>query len=191
MFLNWINADGYYSDSFNFYKEGGQKNQDAIYTFFVSQLFGDYVMLKRKINAYMTVEAACLFPIILIVLMFMMYMIFFYYDRTLVFQNGAIALLYGKSFSYSDTLDSEVIASDMNEQLKYLNEGQLLALESLNQEITIQGNQMHILQQGTMKIPFWNCEQNSFLNFKEVISVKKNRSVFYIRQIRKVRLNEK
>ena len=67
-------------------------------------------MIKKNkgLSAYMTVEASLLFPMIVFMLVIILYLILFKYNEVTVFQNAAIAALYGKDFSYTDEKKEEL-----------------------------------------------------------------------------------
>ena len=52
---------------------------------------------EKDISAYMTVEVSLLFPIIVMVILCVIYLAFYSYNKTLAFQNAGICALYGKN----------------------------------------------------------------------------------------------
>lgn len=144
---------------------------------------------KKIVSAYMTIEASLLFPIVLMVLVIIFYMIFYCYDQTIAFQNSAITAMYGQSFSYTK-IEKDVLAGQMHKVLNALDEGQYLSLERLEQSISMEDDSILVSHKGTMVIPVLNMGENSKLTFAETIALKEIDSVFYIRQIRKVKQDE-
>lgn len=64
----------------------------------------------KKENAYMTVEAALLFPFVIGSILFVIYMLFFQYDRCLLDQDMGAMALWGSTIQNSDTeaLEAEI-----------------------------------------------------------------------------------
>lgn len=148
--------------------------------------------MKKKTNqvsAYMTLEVSLLFPIIVTLLVCVIYLIFYSYNQTMAHQNAAIAALYGKSFSYTEEKESELI-NRMYEILEKLNSNQYLALSNLKQTVSIENNNIKITQYGSIKIPFINEEIISKMDFAEQVVVDTQNAIFYMRQMRKVKNNE-
>ena len=55
-----------------------------------------------KEEAYMTVEATVVFPVLLVSFLAMVYMVIFRYDRALVFQDSCMIAVYAKEFYLED-----------------------------------------------------------------------------------------
>lgn len=139
---------------------------------------------KQRFSAYMTVEVSLLFPLILILLVCIMYLIFLKYDQVTAFQNGIIAVLYGKS--YSDKEEEDIVTA-VYESLNRLNEEQYLALDSLKLKTDMENNKIQAVQSGVMNIPGLPAQMSGKMEFNEKAVVNRNNYVFYIRQIRKVK----
>lgn len=142
---------------------------------------------KKEANAYMTVEISLLFPLIVIILMCIIYMTFYSYNRTIAYQNAAITALYGQKGFF---LEDEKQHERMYTVLENLNEGQYIAIDKLRQKVSIEKNRYVVKQGGNVNIPLLSSEIMSELGFKESIKVKKYEAVFYIRQIRRVKADE-
>lgn len=140
---------------------------------------------KKIISAYMTIEVSLLFPIIIMILVILIYIIFYSYNQTIAFQNDAITSLYGKSFCYEE-MEKELLANQMYITLKTLNKKQYLAVDKLEQTIYVDGKKINVSQKGTMCIPFINAEMNKQIIFEESVTLNEKDPIFYIRQIRKV-----
>ena len=82
---------------------------------------------KKTTSAYMTVEVSLLFPIILMILVCIIYIIFYSYNEAIAFQNAAIAALYGKSCSNSEKKEIELV-DNVYTTLERLNNNQYIAL---------------------------------------------------------------
>ena len=144
--------------------------------------------MKRKgdISAYMTVEVSMLFPIILMVLLCVIYLSFYSYNKTLAFQNAGICALYVKNgFSINEEQEEKV--ERMYHILETLNEGQYIAPNQLKQRVSIKNNKIIVCQQGNVNTPLLSQGIMLNLNFSEEVKVNGNKAVFYIRQLRKVK----
>lgn len=143
----------------------------------------------KRISAYMTVEVSLLFPLIITVIMCVLYLTFYSYNRTIAFQDGAICALYGKNFSYTKMEEAGQVER-MYLVLERLNKDQYLLLNNVKQKVNIVGNYISVYQEGNVNIPLLSPEIMSKLSFSESIKVEKKRAVFHIRQIRKVKNDE-
>lgn len=65
----------------------------------------------KKVKAYFTVEAAMVFPIVLWIILFVMRMMLFYYDRCLMEQDVASLFVKGMTLQVEDMKDLEDILS--------------------------------------------------------------------------------
>ena len=141
---------------------------------------------EKFVSAYMTLELSLLFPVILTVLICVIYLFFFSYNQTVAFQNAAISALYGKGFAYTDT-ESSVLTQKMYDVLERLNKNQYLSMRSLKQTVEINKNDIKVLQTGDMIMPLLYDESDSMFHFEEVVVLDLQDSIFYIRQVRKVK----
>ena len=146
-------------------------------------------MKKRKdISAYMTVEVSLLFPIIVMVILCVIYLAFYSYNKALAFQNAGICALYGKN-GLEGSEDKEWVEK-MYRVLQLINKGQFMAASNLKQQVSIENSHIVISQEGNVKIPIFNQEIMSKLSFSEKVKVSEQSGVFFIRQVRKVKNNE-
>lgn len=141
---------------------------------------------KKEISAYMTLEVSLLFPIIFMVLLCVIYLSFYSYNKTLAFQNAGICALYGKN-GFGSEGDKEELVERMYSVLETLNEGQYVASKRLKQHISVEKNQIKVCQDGNVNLPLLSPDIMSELNFSEEVKVSQNKAVFYIRQLRKVK----
>lgn len=141
---------------------------------------------EKVISAYMTLELSLLFSMILTVLICVIYLFFYSYNQTVAFQNAAISALYGKGFAYTDT-ESSVLTQKMYDVLGRLNKNQYLSIKSLKQIVEINKNDIKVSQTGDMVMPLLHNEIISKFRFEEKVVLDLQDSVFYIRQVRKVK----
>ena len=64
-------------------------------------------MRKEKSNAYMTVEAGLVLPIIIVIFIFLFAMLVFQYDRCLLEQDMAMMVLWGLTAQLDEAEDSQ------------------------------------------------------------------------------------
>ena len=141
---------------------------------------------EKVVSAYMTLELSLLFSMILTVLICVIYLFFYSYNQTVAFQNAAISALYGKGFAYTDT-ESSVLTQKMYDVLGRLNKNQYLSMKSLRQTVEINKNDIKVSQTGDMVMPLLHNEIISKFCFEEKVVLDLQDSVFYIRQVRKVK----
>lgn len=143
---------------------------------------------EKDISAYMTVEVSLLFPIIVMVILCVIYLAFYSYNKTLAFQNAGICALYGKN-GLEEVEDKEWVER-MYRVLQLINKGQFMGISNLKQRVSIENSRIVILQEGNVNIPMLNQEIMSKLSFSEKVKISEHSGVFFIRQIRKVKNDE-
>lgn len=144
---------------------------------------------KEDVSAYMTVEVSLLFPLIIMVLVCVLYLSFYSYDKTIAFQNAGICALYGKN-GLGVVEDKNEWVEKMYWVLQILNKGQYIAPTNMKQQVSIKNNHIMISQEGNVNIPLLNQEFMSKLDFIEGVKLVPQKRVFFIRQVRKVKKNE-
>ena len=140
----------------------------------------------KDISAYMTVEVSLLFPIIPLVLLCVIYLSFYSYNKTIAFQNAGICALYGKN-GFGSEGNKEKLVEKMYGVLEILNEGQYVASKNLKQHISVEKNQIIVRQKGNVNAPLLSQEIMSELSFSEEVKISENKAILYIRQLRKVK----
>lgn len=97
----------------------------------------------------MTVEAALLFPIILGVILLVICLLFFQYDRCLMEQNTGVLAMRGCTFQMSDkkALVSELLSVSRQRDECYL------AWEMKEADICFKGNEISVCRKGYLKFP--------------------------------------
>lgn len=143
---------------------------------------------RKMISAYMTVEVSLLFPIIIMLLLCLFYLVFYSYNRTVAHQNASIATLYGKSYEYAAESNRE-LTDIVYGVLTRVNEDQYLAVHKFKQSVKMEQEKIIITQKGTVSIPLVGTDIFSNLDFSEKITLKVSNPIFSIRQIRKVKKN--
>ena len=105
--------------------------------------------MKKRLKASYTVEAALIFPLIMGVIVFIIYMSFFLHDRAVM-----------KSCAYQAALKGSLIRtseSDMrSEALKaaeYNIDGLILATENIKTSVNVSGSEVPVAYSGNLSIP--------------------------------------
>lgn len=139
----------------------------------------------RKAEAYMTVEAVLVMPIVLGGILLTVYLLFFQYDRCLMEQNTAMVALRGCT---AQITENKEIATRM---LVYAGQedNRYLAWSMEDADIQIKGNQVCVARAGTLKFPFkglmfWNDDAE--WGFQSVYKNYRICPVDLIRDYRKV-----
>ena len=105
--------------------------------------------MKKNLSASYTIEAALVFPLIMGVIVFLIYISFFLHDRAVM-----------KSCAYQAALKASLIrtsSSDMEQEARkaanYNIDGLLLATEDLSTEVNVSGKEISVSYSGRLRIP--------------------------------------
>lgn len=107
-------------------------------------------MSKKKAGAYMTVEAAMVLPIALGVIVFVIYLLFFQYDRCLLEQNTGILALRACSMQIKDNEERLRLLMEEAEQ----KDERYLAWVIEDAVMKFRGNQIRVERSGMLRCPF-------------------------------------
>ena len=145
--------------------------------------------MKRQ-NAYFTVEAALVLPLVINVMLLVTYLFCFQYDRCLLEQDmGALALWSSVTASgYTD--DTESLNMLLAQRAADVYQGKYVAWKNTNVEIRLEKNQISVSGSGelTFPIPEWNLwSDSSHWEAKTSFQNSRLSPVFYIRQYRKLK----
>ena len=113
----------------------------------------------RNAEAYLTVEAALILPMVLGVVLLVIYLLFFQYDRCLMEQNVGKLAMRGCTFQL---MDSKEIVARIVAQSRQTDE-RFLAWELGDIKVTIKGNRVRVERSGELEFPFkrfvfWQAE---------------------------------
>ena len=108
---------------------------------------------RKMISAYMTVEVSLLFPIIIMLLLCLFYLVFYSHNRTVAHQNASIATLYGKSYEYAAESNRE-LTDIVYGVLTRVNEDQYLAVHKFKQSVKMEQEKIIITQVRNLPIQF-------------------------------------
>ena len=106
-------------------------------------------MKKFRLEGSYTVEASLLFPFILSVIVFIMYMSFFFHDRCVMNQSAYQAALRA---SRMKTGDNSVMGTAERAANELMNRT-VLATSDITHSIEISGSEVQVRYEGILKIP--------------------------------------
>ncbi|MBR1703689.1 MAG: hypothetical protein IJ716_17385 [Lachnospiraceae bacterium] len=112
---------------------------------------------NRMMDGYFTVEAALLFPFVTGVILLVIYMLFWEYDRCLMEQSTAMLALRGCTLQITEEkyLAAEVLRQSREDDKPYV------AWNLQEAKICVKGNEFIVSRAGSLKFPFkgldfWN-----------------------------------
>lgn len=114
-------------------------------------------MKMKKIDAYFTVEAALVLPIVIAAILLTIYLFFFQYDRCLMEQNTGKLALRGCANPFAD---GDEVVKNLAVQSREKDE-RFLAWEMKEAQITFKRNRISVKREGNLMFPFrglifWN-----------------------------------
>jgi len=143
-------------------------------------------MKKTGFSGSYTVEASLLFPFILSVIVFLIYISFFLHDRCVMNQSAYQAALRGSRIK---TEEGRVIAT-AERAASELIEGSLLATRNVSHTVTIDGSEVKVSYEGILSIPagtlFMNISGSDGITVRGSGSAKRKDPIKFIRECRVV-----
>lgn len=113
-----------------------------------------------KVRAYFTVEAAMVFPVVLGTLVFIIYMMFFQYNRCLMEQDMGVLVLRSAALQEND---KTVLAGKLQEEAAKLQQEKYMAWDMGEISLSMEGNLVRIFREGRLALPFmeiWEARAN-------------------------------
>ncbi|MCQ2540427.1 MAG: hypothetical protein MJ114_08305 [Acetatifactor sp.] len=109
--------------------------------------------MDMKRNAYFTVEAALVFPLVLSALLMTVYLFLFQYDRCLLEQDMQLLALYAADIRTEDAADVQKRVQDL-----YLDKYAAWTMPRENIKVTIKGAEVICSGSGELRLPIpgWN-----------------------------------
>lgn len=105
--------------------------------------------MNRELKASYTVEAALIFPFIMGVVVFIIYMSFFLHDRAVMKSCAYQAALKG---SLVRTSESDM-RSEAQKAAEYNIDGLILATDNIKTSVNVSGSRVTVAYSGTLRIP--------------------------------------
>lgn len=104
----------------------------------------------KKSEAYFTVEAALLFPFVMGVILLVIYLLFFQYDRCLMEQSAGVLAMRGCTLQIADrkNLVGEVLRQGREDDRSFI------AWDMPDAEIVMKGDTFKVSRSGTLRFPF-------------------------------------
>lgn len=144
-------------------------------------------MLKKKEAGYFTVEAALIMPFVMLMIIMMLFLAIYCYDRCVMEQCAYEAALRGSSNRYRE---NTLASQEAMNAAATLTEGKLFALKDLHYEVTVDMNRVTVTYTAELNMPFIGWITEEFGNQRFVIEVKRealrNRQITLIRAFRKI-----
>ena len=141
-------------------------------------------------NAYFTVEAALVLPLVISVMLLVTYLFCFQYDRCLLEQDMGGLALWSSATASGYTEDTKDLNMLLTQRATDVYQGKYVAWKNTNVEIRLEKNQISVSGSGelTFPIPEWNLWNDSSRWETKINFQNSRRSpVFYIRQYRKLK----
>jgi hypothetical protein len=140
--------------------------------------------MKKESDAYFTVEAAILYPIILSVILLMTYLLLFQYDRCLLEQDiGKATVLSGSKW----TLTKEQLNDYMQKKALHFDEEKYIAWENEDPLWNLEKNDVILEKTGRLRYPFAGMgAQEKYWSAKASFQADRISPVFWLRRSRNV-----
>lgn len=144
--------------------------------------------MKAK-NAYFTVEAALVLPMVMSAMLVGIYLFCYQYDRCLLEQDMGSLLIWGSAMAAENAGETEKIAENLRQRAAQINRAKYAAWKLTAIDIKLERNNLSLIGQGELAfpIPGWNLWNQDNL-WEAQVSYESSRlsPVFYIRQYRKL-----
>ena len=112
---------------------------------------------QRRIEGYLTVEAALLLPLVIGVIVYVIYFQLFWYNRCLMDQETAMTAVRSVQ---TDSVDMEVIRRETQQWREEFLTDRYVGWEKEKPVLTAQFNQLSVSEGGRLKLPntLWSAE---------------------------------
>lgn len=107
--------------------------------------------MKKRVKGYFSVEAALILPVVLSVILMIVYLLFFQYNRCLMEQDMGILALRGAVMQIDDNRKR---VQRLNEMTKEMHSEKYLAWETEEIHLTVGKGKVAVEQGGKIKSPF-------------------------------------
>lgn len=140
-------------------------------------------------NAYFTVEAALVLPLVMGAMIMGLYLFCYQYDRCILEQDVGSLLIYSCALATENAGSTEDIRENIELRAGALNHTKYVAWELTALDIKIEKNRISLTGQGqlTFPVPDWNFwNKDNVWEAKVSYDSSRLSPVYYIRQYRKV-----
>lgn len=142
---------------------------------------------QKKEAGYFTVEAAMVLPFVTMIIVMLMFMTIYCYNRCVLEQCAYEAALRGSSNRFRE---NSLASQEAMQAAATLTEGKLFALKNLNYEVTVDMNKVMVTYTADFQMPLIGGIAEVFGNQGFKLEVKRealrNRQVTLIRAFRKI-----
>ncbi len=141
--------------------------------------------MKARGNA--TVEVSILMPMLCVLIILLMYLGFYLYDRTVLYADSYLAALQGVSDA---DMTNEEAYRQVTDSLEMQMEGQLIAVSKMETGVTVTYDEVIVSYESEVEVPV--IGENPFFaewgvfEISGVVSAARHRPVTFIRQCRKL-----
>lgn len=111
---------------------------------------GRMEMFHKDARGSATIEAAVLMPMIAVIMILLIYLALYLYDRTVLYGDAYLAALRASELSEER---SEEVYAKADAWFTALKEGQLIALPEVSRELTVDAEGVRILYSGEVVVP--------------------------------------
>ena len=140
-------------------------------------------------NAYFTVEAALVLPMVMSAMLVGIYLFCYQYDRCLLEQDMGSLLIWGSAMATENAGETGVITESLQQRVAQINRAKYAAWRLTAIDIRLERNKLSLTGQGELAfpVPGWNLWNQDNL-WEARVSYESSRlsPVFYIRQYRKL-----
>ncbi|MDE5819210.1 MAG: pilus assembly protein [Lachnospiraceae bacterium] len=107
-------------------------------------------MFRKDARGSATIEMAVLMPMIAVLMILLIYLALYLYDRTVLYGDAYLAALRASELSEER---SEEVYAKADAWFSSLKEGQLIALSEMSRELTVDAKGVRILYNGEVVVP--------------------------------------
>ena len=143
----------------------------------------------RVRNAYFTVEAALVLPMVMSAMLVGIYLFCYQYDRCLMEQDMGSLLLWGHSKAAENAGETEEIKDSLLQRAARINRSKYAAWRFTAIDIRLEKNKLSVTGRGELAFPVrgWNLwNRNNLWEVQVNYESGRLSPVFYIRQYRKL-----
>lgn len=141
--------------------------------------------MKKKIAGYFTVETAMVMPIVLWAILFIIYVLFFQYNRCLAEQDVGILVLRG---SVSQEKNNEERIKSLRRYAEQIYDDKYIAWDGSEIQLRIEKGVLHAKQSGEILFPFGKILPDCFVTWEGKASYANHilSPVSFVRNCRKL-----
>ncbi len=141
---------------------------------------------KKKLNGYMTVEAAMIMPVVWFVIFFVLFLGFFLYDRCIAEQDCKIILL--QTSNMEEKNEAEIMRK-IRERVNLADKKKLLFTNSIEKELNVNDKKTEIKIKGVVPTVLHSLlkdEKYSIFTYSAEYETDRYDPVHYIRSCRRL-----